>query len=286
MKLRLGISPCPNDTFIFHGLLHPQEHPDMAPPPYAFETTYADVEELNRLAMSGEPDVCKVSAHAAAFMLDDYVVLRNGGALGYGCGPLLLSRNPAAIKDIWDERIAIPGRMTTGALLLELCGRSKGLGSSAEQTRPPMLYSEIMPALERGEVPAGVIIHEGRFTYQDHGLMLVQDLGAWWEEAKGLPIPLGVIVMRRSLGRTMHRTMEKAIRRSLAAGLAYPERAAEFIASHAQELDPRVIGQHVQTFVNNFSMKLGQEGESCVRTFLNGAREVHGLGPAADIFPE
>ncbi|TVM16670.1 1,4-dihydroxy-6-naphthoate synthase [Oceanidesulfovibrio indonesiensis] len=286
MKLRLGISPCPNDTFIFHGLLYPQEHPEMTPPPYVFETTFADVEELNRLTMTGEPDVCKVSAHAAAFMLDDYVVLRSGGALGYGCGPLLLSMEPATIEDLWSERIAVPGRMTTGALLLELCGRSKGMGPSVKDSRPPVLYSEIMPALERGEIPAGVIIHEGRFTYQDHGLELVQDLGAWWEEAKGLPIPLGVIVMRRTLGRKMHVAMEKAMRRSLAAGLAHPDRAAGFIASHAQELDPRVIGQHVQTFVNNFSMELGREGERCVQTFLNSARGLHGLGPVVDIFPE
>ncbi|MFW5734768.1 MAG: 1,4-dihydroxy-6-naphthoate synthase [Oceanidesulfovibrio sp.] len=286
MKLRLGISPCPNDTFIFHALLHPGEQPEMSPPPYAFETTFADVEELNRPALAGAPDVCKVSAHAAAFMLDGYVVLRSGGALGYGCGPVLLSGQEHAIEDLWNGRIAIPGRMTTAALLLELCGQAKGLAPSAKEHRPAMLYSEIMPALERGDIPAGVIIHEGRFTYPDHGLRLVQDLGAWWEGAKALPIPLGVIVMRRSLGRRMHVAMEQAIRRSLAAGLAHPDRGASFIASHAQELDPRVIGQHVQTFVNNFSMELGAEGESCVRTFLNGAREVRGMEPVADIFPE
>ncbi|TVM35888.1 1,4-dihydroxy-6-naphthoate synthase [Oceanidesulfovibrio marinus] len=286
MKLRLGISPCPNDTFIFHGLLHPEAQPEMTPPPYTFDTTYADVEELNRMALASEPDVCKVSAHAAAFMLDEYVVLRCGGALGYGCGPLLLAQQNVSIEDIWAGPIAIPGCMTTAALLLELCGRSKGLGPSTEANRPVMLYSEIMGAVERGEVPAGVIIHEGRFTFQEHGLTRVQDLGAWWEEAKGLPIPLGVIVMRRILGREAHVAMEQALRKSLAAGLAHPERASEFIAGYAQELDPRVIGQHVQTFVNNFSMALGSEGEACVRTFLNGARDVQDRAPVTAIFPE
>ncbi len=295
MRLTLGVSPCPNDTYIFHELLHPAD-PDAAP--FQWDVVMEDVETLNGMAMDGALDVCKVSAHAAALLGDEYVVLRAGGALGYGCGPLVVTtpgRLPASgngdvssrsAQQLWEQRIAIPGTMTTAALLLDLFGADLGLPPARAEHRPVLRYDAIMDAVAQGQADAGVIIHESRFTYQERGLVAALDLGAWWETALGLPIPLGLIVMRRDLHAPAHWAVEQAIRRSLQAAIADPERSAAFIAAHAQEMAAEICALHIQTFVNEFSMALGPRGETAVEAMVDRVRERRGLNAVCSVFPE
>ena len=205
--LRLNYSPCPNDTFIFYGLAS-----GLVPlPGFRLDISLADVEVLNVRAARGEADVCKVSFAAAAGLLDDWLLLRAGGAMGRGVGPLLVAREGVEPRDLNGKAVAIPGSRTTANLLFGLYCRELGL----ELERMEMVFDQIMPAVARGEVAAGVVIHEGRFTYAEHGLSRLADLGRWWEERRGLPIPLGVIAVRRALGPGTARLVQDAIRRSL-----------------------------------------------------------------------
>jgi len=258
--LRLGYSPCPNDTFIFHalsrGLVDGFSHP--------VETFLADVEELNGKAREGSLDVVKVSISAAAELADRYGILRSGGALGRGCGPLVVAREPGDAESLRWKTVAIPGERTTAHLLLQLHGGFQG-------PRKEMVFHEIMPAVARGEVDAGVVIHEGRFTYASLGLHRVLDLGSWWEEETGLPLPLGGILVKRSLGPQAARIVEEAIRGSLLRARARPEEAWPYVRSHAQEMDPDVIRLHIDTFVNDFSLRMGSEGEEAVTRLLQAA---------------
>jgi 1,4-dihydroxy-6-naphthoate synthase len=260
MELSLGFSPCPNDTFIFHALVHGL----VEVPGVSFTTRLEDVETLNRLAVAGELDVTKVSYGALPRLLDEYVLLRSGGALGRGCGPLLVAREPVDPADLRGARIAVPGRMTTASLLLRLF----------DPDLPPgieMVYSDIIPAVAAGRVDAGLIIHESRFTFQDHGLSLVVDLGEWWERTTGAPIPLGAIVARRGLGAEMIRSVEDAIRESVRHAFHHPGRSAAYIATHAQEMEPEVVRRHIELYVNDLSVDLGDEGEEAVRQLLSRA---------------
>jgi 1,4-dihydroxy-6-naphthoate synthase len=202
--LTLGYSPCPNDTFIFHALVHGIVGADGL----SFRERLEDVETLNRLAADGVLDVTKVSYGAIPHLVRDYVLLRSGGALGRGCGPLVVAREDFGREGLTGRRIAIPGRNTTANLLLRLFAPDAPAGIE-------MVYSDIMPAVERGEVDAGLIIHESRFTYPQHGLAKVVDLGEWWERTTGLPIPLGGILARRDLGDDAIRAVDDAIRRSV-----------------------------------------------------------------------
>jgi 1,4-dihydroxy-6-naphthoate synthase len=267
MRLTLGYSPCPNDTFIFHALTSGR----VRVPGVEFTERLEDVETLNQLAQRGALDVTKVSYGAIPYLLEEYVLLRSGGALGRGCGPLLVTRGERTVEELEGGRIAIPGRMTTANLLLRLFGPSLPRGEE-------MLYSEIMPAVARGEVDAGLIIHESRFTYPEHGLVCLVDLGEWWERETGAPIPLGGILARRSLGEEMLSAIDSAIHDSVACAFDDPESSSEYVRAHAQEMAPEVVREHIRLYVNDFSLDLGESGERAVSELMERASDV-GLIP-------
>jgi 1,4-dihydroxy-6-naphthoate synthase len=266
--LSLGYSPCPNDTFIFDALVHGR----IDTHGLRFTERLEDVETLNTLAREGALDVTKVSYGALPYLLDRYVLLRSGGALGRGCGPLLVARESVDAAGLAGRRIAIPGRLTTAFLLLRLFA---GKDVQVEER----VYSDIMPAVERGEVDAGLIIHESRFTYPQHGLVKVVDLGEWWEQTTGLPIPLGGIVARRSLGAATLRGLEDALRRSVEHAFAHPEHSRGYVRAHAQEMDDAVTRQHIDLYVNRFSADLGDEGVQAVEALFDRARQA-GIVPS------
>jgi 1,4-dihydroxy-6-naphthoate synthase len=258
--LSLGFSPCPNDTFIFHGLVHGLT--GVRCPSFA-DPVLADVETLNMWAIrQARLDVTKISFHALGHVLENYVLLRSGGALGRGCGPLLVARQALDLQNLAGKSIAIPGRYTTAAMLMRLF-------SPAPYELVPMPFETIMPAVARGKVDCGVIIHEGRFTYGEHGLICLQDLGDWWERVTGHPIPLGGIVARRSLGRDLLLRIEECIRESVRLAFADSRRSRTFIKKYAQELDDQVISSHINLYVNRFSEDLGGEGIAAVTESAN-----------------
>lgn len=268
--LTLGYSPCPNDTFIFHALTH-----GLVPTPgFTVQERLEDVETLNHLALDGTLDLTKVSYHAFGHLRDRYALLRSGGALGRGCGPLVVAPRPTTMRDLRGQRIAIPGTLTTANLLLQLCGEGY-------DTVVPMPFDRIMPALQAGEAAAGVIIHESRFTYQTAGFHAVQDLGSWWETETGLPIPLGGILARRDLGAQLIRAVDAAIRASLEHARAHPQAARHYIRANAQELDDQVTAAHIDLYVNDFSLDLGEAGIHAVETLLARA-EARGLIPKSN----
>jgi 1,4-dihydroxy-6-naphthoate synthase len=266
--LSLGFSPCPNDTFIFHALVSGLVTADGL----AFRERLEDVETLNRLAAQAALDVTKVSYGAIPHLVGDYVLLRSGGALGRGCGPLVVARAGFAAEGLADARIAIPGRHTTANLLLRLFSPDAAPGVE-------MVYSEIMPAVARGEVDAGLIIHESRFTYPQHGLVKVVDLGEWWEGVTGLPIPLGGILARRSLGGEAIRAVDDAVRRSVEHAFAHPDAWRDYVRAHAQEMDEAVQRQHIDLYVNRFTADVGDEGDRAIHELFARAR-------AAGIIPD
>lgn len=266
-RLTLGYSPCPNDTFIFYALVHdlvPLRRISFAPP------VHGDVETLNHWALQGKLDVSKLSFHALGYVLDRYLLLGAGAALGRGCGPLLVAR-PGRLPDLARASIAIPGVYTTAALLLRLYAPR----ASRLQVMP---FERIMGAVARGEVDCGVIIHESRFTYQEHGLVCLRDLGEWWEEETGLPIPLGCIAARRELPEAELREIEEAVRQSLLWARANPEAGMGYIRVHAQEMSDTVLRSHIGLYVNDFSLEIGEEGRAAVTELLR-------RGQAAGIFP-
>jgi 1,4-dihydroxy-6-naphthoate synthase len=257
MSLSLGFSPCPNDTFIFHDLVHGL----VADCPDFTEPVLADVETLNLRALQAKLDVTKISFHALGHVLDDYVLLDAGSALGRGCGPLLVTGREKINLPLEKMSVAIPGRYTTAALLLRLF-------APACLNTTVLDFAEIMPAVSTGRFDAGVIIHESRFTYQQYGLVCRQDLGSWWEEVTGHPIPLGGIAARRSLGSDLLCRIEESIRNSVRQAFAEPERSMNYIRQHAQEMDEDIIRNHINLYVNNFSQNLGQSGLAAIRKFI------------------
>jgi 1,4-dihydroxy-6-naphthoate synthase len=270
VRLSLAFSPCPNDTYIFHALAEGL----VTVPGAQFDVTLADVERLNAMALSGGPDVCKVSVAAAAGVLDGYALLRAGGALGRGVGPVLVTRAAARLEDLDGKPVAIPGRRTTAALIFGLLCREKGIAPQLVE----LVYDEVMPAVESGACAAGVVIHEGRFTFAQHGLSRLADLGAWWERDRGLPIPLGCIILRRSLCGTFAASVTEGIRASLDHARRHPEAGTRYIREHAQEMDPEVIARHIATFVTDASRDIGPEGEKATLALLEAARRAEGLG--------
>lgn len=259
-QISLGISPCPNDTFIFHALIH-----GLAPAEPGFSLSrlvLADVEELNGLAARGELDVVKISMAAVAALPGDYRLLSAGAALGRGCGPLLVTRADRD-PDTPFATLALPGARTTAALLAGMAG--------IPGVRRQLRYDQVLPAVAEGAVDAGVVIHEGRFTYAALGLSLVLDFGVWWEEHFGLPLPLGVIAAKRSLGPERILQVEAAIRASLAHAWKHPEDGREYVAGLAQELAPEVLQAHIDTFVTSFSQDMGPEGRRAVAALARAA---------------
>lgn len=271
----LGISPCPNDTYIFEALIRGR-----VSAPFSLRPHIADVEELNTKALRGELDVTKLSLAAVPAILEHYILLNSGGALGRGCGPLLVARPGLEEKDQAGGRIAIPGRMTTANLLLSMHGGFCG-------PRLEMLFDRVMPALCAKKAELGLIIHEGRFTYAGRGLSLVLDLGQWWEKEKNLPLPLGVIAVRRALGRDFVLAANDAVRASLAYARAHPDDGKEFISAHAKEMDKDVMRRHIELFVNEYSMDLGREGRKAVLGLLQAGASESGVSlPDLPVFVE
>lgn len=257
--LSLGYSPCPNDTFIFYGLVH-----HIIPDAPVFREILEDIETLNKMAFDCALDMTKISFHALAHLRTHYCLLHSGGALGRGCGPLVIAREALSPDDMEGKTIAIPGRLTTAALLLRLFQpQLDGLVL--------MPFHRIMDAVSQGDVDAGVIIHESRFTYPDYGLKKVIDLGEWWEDTTGHPIPLGGIIARRSLGNERIGQIDRALKASIDYAHDHPVRVRAYIREHAQEMDEQVMQQHIDLYVNAYTRDYGVEGEAAIRDLFDRA---------------
>lgn len=252
IELDIGFSPCPNDTFVFDALIN--RRIDTAP--YLFRPWIADVEELNALAFSGARQVTKLSFYAWLLLGSRYLLLDSGAALGYGCGPLLVAG--ASCKSLADARIAVPGRYTTAYLLLQLW-----LGGAGKANVEFVRFDEILPGIAAGRFDAGLVIHEGRFVYQRYNCSRLVDLGEWWEQETGLPIPLGCIAIRRDMA-SHKEAVENLIRNSIIQARRNPEAGGDFIRKHAQELDAKVTEQHISLYVNDFTLSLGSAGKDAI----------------------
>jgi 1,4-dihydroxy-6-naphthoate synthase len=268
--MTLGYSPCPNDTHIFYALVHGRI--DLGG--LLFKERLEDVETLNQLVLAGTLDISKISYHTAGFIRDEYCVLRSGGALGRGCGPLVVARDYDDMAALKGKRVALPGRFTTASLLFRLYD-----ADVADVVFLP--FHEIMGTVQSGEVDAGVIIHESRFTFASFGLKSIMDLGYWWERETGCPIPLGGIVARRSLGASKLKAIDQGLRDSVVYANNHPEEVRGYIRKHAQEMSDEVCDAHIKLYVNDFSLDLGREGEAAVTTLLARA-ESCGLIPKSD----
>jgi 1,4-dihydroxy-6-naphthoate synthase len=263
--MKLAFSPCPNDTFVFHAWTHGLI--DGAP---ATEVTYADIDVTNTAAERGEFDVVKVSYAALPWLLDRYALLPSGGALGRGCGPLVLTRGDRA--DLDGATIAVPSERSTAYLLFRLWATGQ---------RPARIdvvpFTSIMPAVRDGHYDAGLVIHEARFTFHQYGLQALVDLGAWWEADTGLPIPLGAILARRDQDAGL---LTKIIRASVEYAWADPAASADYVAAHADEMSPDVQQQHIALYVNEFTRDLGDEGYAAISALLDRAHAA-GLTPSS-----
>lgn len=261
-KLSLGYSPCPNDTFIFYALAHKKVRGSVE-----FSEMLRDVETLNRMARRSELDVTKVSFNAFGHLREDYCLLRSGSALGRGCGPLIVAKDRINIADLAGKKIAIPGKMTTAYLLLQLF--DPDIKNVVE-----MPFDRIMNAVSLGAVDAGLIIHEGRFTYPEYNLVQLIDLGEWWEGETGLPIPLGGIIAKRSLGTDVINEVDRMLKMSVEFAFANRSMTRGYIKEHAQELDDEVIDQHIGLYVNDYTLEIG-DGAAAVEELLRKAEELH-----------
>ncbi len=260
--LSLGFSPCPNDTFIFDAMLHGKVDTEGL----AFEVFMEDVEALNRRAFAGEIAITKLSYHAFAHLTDRYALLDAGSALGNNCGPLLVAQSPMSGTDIESARIAIPGKMTTANFLLSLAYPNA-------RDKHETLFSEIENAVLSGNADAGLIIHENRFTYQQKGLVKLLDLGEYWETTTGLPIPLGGIVVNRDLPLEIQRKINRVLRRSVEYAFAHPADVMPFVRQHAQEMDDAVMRAHIDLYVTDYTVDLGEKGRDAVRQMFQIGQE-------------
>jgi 1,4-dihydroxy-6-naphthoate synthase len=265
MKFTLGFSPCPNDTFIFDALVNKKIDTEGLD----FQVVLEDVETLNQWAMQGKLDISKISYGVLPLVLDRYTLLDAGGALGKGVGPLLIAREPIPLPEINDRSIAIPGQRTTAHLLFSLA-------FPEAKNRHFTIFSAIEDAVLSGKVDCGVIIHENRFTYQKRGLAKLMDLGEFWEKETGAPIPLGGIVLKRGHMEALSQKVNRLIRESLAYAFArYPE-LPDYVRDHAQEMDEQVMRQHIDLYVNNYSLSLGVDGKKAVEILLETWGRLHG----------
>jgi 1,4-dihydroxy-6-naphthoate synthase len=265
MKIKIGFSPCPNDTYIFDALVNGK----IETGELEFEVIMADVQSLNEMAMSGKIDVTKISYGTLPLLLDHYIVLDSGGALGVGVGPLLISSVPIPEPAIRQCVVAIPGRNTTAHVLFSL--------AYPEATNKVFLrYNEIEDFVKEGKgslddirsIKLGVIIHENRFTYEQKGLVRIADLGSFWENETGLPIPLGGIVGRRNLGSDTLGKIDHLIRKSLEVATSSKMELSSFVTGNAQEMSAEVMRMHIALYVNEFSVELGETGRAAVRKFV------------------
>jgi len=266
MRLTLGFSPCPNDTFLFDALVHGR----VRDPDLDFDVVLDDVEALNKRALAGELDLTKLSYAALPAVLDRYALLRSGSALGRGVGPLLVATEALGPENWASLRVAIPGEFTTANFLL-------GWAFPEIVHKTPMLFSNIEAAVLSRQVDAGLLIHENRFTYAARGLHKLADLGEVWESRNGLPIPLGGIVARRQLGSALIHRVDALLRASVEHAFAHPDHSRAYVQAHAQEMEPAVQQAHIQLYVNAYTVDLGQDGEAAVRELLR----MHGAADQA-----
>lgn len=262
MRLTLGFSPCPNDTFIFDAMVHGRIDTEGL----EFDYFLADVEDLNRRAFASQVDITKVSYHAYAYVAKNYLILDSGSALGYQNGPLLISKKKIESTGLSGLKIAIPGKYTTANLLFSIAWPE-----AVDKTE--YLFSEIENALLNEEVDAGLLIHETRFTYQKKGLLKIADMGEYWENLTGLPIPLGAIVIKNSVPYEIAMKVNRVIRRSLE--FAYHDSLAsyDFVTKNAREMDRNVMNNHIKLYVNKFTSNLGEEGKNAVKELFRIANE-------------
>jgi len=261
----LGYSPCPNDTFIFYALVHGKiDTGDLH-----FKEILLDVETLNQMALHAELDITKVSYHAFGYLREDYCLLRSGSAIGRGCGPLLVVREDYAINDLQWKKIAIPGRLTTAYLLFQLF--SADFIHSLSFIEMP--FHKMMEAVKNGVADAGLVIHEGRFTYSSYGLKRLVDLGEWWEDETGLPVPLGGILVKRNLGEDLIRRINSVVRKSVEYAFTHRDEPTYYMKQHSQELEDEVIEQHINLYVNDYSIDIGEDGVSAIKELMRRAEE-------------
>ncbi|SKB75764.1 menaquinone biosynthesis family protein [Daejeonella lutea] len=268
MKLSLGFSPCPNDTFIFDAMIHQKVDTEGL----TFDVSYQDVETLNQRAFNADLDITKLSYHAYAYLTENYVLLHSGSALGFGVGPLLICNDPSILREgiesltsrIGNLKVGIPGKNTTANFLLSLA-------FPEAENKVEMKFSEIEPALLNNRIDLGVIIHENRFTYEDKGLLKVMDLGEYWEKLTSCPIPLGGIMIKRSLPEEVKQKVNRIIQRSVMFAIKNPLSGLDFIRSHAQEMSTDVMYKHIELYVNKYSVDLGDEGRRAVNIFFDEA---------------
>ncbi len=257
--MKIAYSPCPNDTFVFHAWVH-----GLIPGAPKLDVTYADIDVTNRMAVTGTgPEVLKISYAALPEVLDRYALLPCGGALGRGCGPLVLTRGEQGPEALTGKRVAVPSDRSTAYLLFRLWAAGAVPGGIGEIAVMP--FHQIMPAVRDGRIDAGLVIHEARFTFPQYGLSMVADLGAWWEVDTGLPIPLGAIIARRELD--IERIADW-IRQSVHYAWEHPEASREYVMQHAQEMSPEVADAHIGLYVNAFTADLGEQGYNAVEQLL------------------
>lgn len=269
LPLQIAFSPCPNDTFVFDAWAHGR-----VPGAPELDVTFADIHITNGMAERGEFDVLKVSYAVLPWVLDEYALLPCGGALGRGCGPLVLTREPGA--DLTGKTVAVPSERSTAYLLFRLWAADTLAGGVGEIVVLP--FDQIMPAVRDGKVDAGLVIHEARFTYQNYGLHSLADMGEHWEATTGLPIPLGAIIAKRSLGTERLRQLADATRASVRMAWDDPEASRSYVQEHAQEMDPAIADQHIGLYVNEFTADLGESGYAAIRGLLTRAA-AEGLVP-------
>jgi 1,4-dihydroxy-6-naphthoate synthase len=262
MTLTLGFSPCPNDTFIFDAMVHQRIDTEGL----TFDLVMEDVEALNQRALQHELHITKLSYHAFAYLIDSYALLSAGSALGNGVGPLLIAKSKLTKSIVNQSIIAIPGRYTTANFLFSLA-------YPKATDKRELVFHDIEAAVLRGDVGAGVIIHENRFTYQQKGLVKLMDLGDFWERTTGMPIPLGGIVVRRDLPLEIQQKVERVMRRSVEYAFEHPAASQDFVRAHAQEMDEKVMQQHIDLYVNDFTRDLGTRGKQAVQTLFQMATE-------------
>jgi 1,4-dihydroxy-6-naphthoate synthase len=268
MKLTLGFSPCPNDTFIFDAMVHGRIDTEGL----KFEYFLADVEELNRKAIAAEVDITKVSYHAYAYMAGNYLILDSGSALGHRNGPLVVSKREIDSTGLTDARIAIPGKFTTANLLFSIAWPEA-------RNKKEYLFSDIPDVLLRDEADAGLIIHETRFTYMQKGLLKIADMGEFWEKLTGMPIPLGAIVINRQVPEDVSLKVNRIIRRSLEYAYGDSSASYRFVSENATDMDSRVMNNHIKLYVNEFTLDLGSGGKEAIKELFDLAGE-KGVIPA------
>lgn len=260
--LTLAISPCPNDTFIFDAMLHHKIDTEGLD----FNLVFADVEFLNKAAFLQYYDITKLSYHAFVHASDKYVLMRSGSALGNNCGPMLIGKNELTDEEVNSSKICIPGKYTTANLLFSLKYPNA-------HNKEFVIFSEIENKILNDEFDAGVIIHENRFTYEEKGLKKIIDLGEYWEQTYKVPIPLGGIAIKRKVQHEVQLSVERIIKRSIEFAFANPDSSKEFVAQHSQEMSEEVCKQHINLYVNRYSLELGFEGEFAVNTLYKVAQE-------------